>query len=129
MHRRAATVAAALALGGCAAPRAVTVTGSGPVTLSVGDTLVVALPSNPSTGYRWALDRAPAAVVLEPHGEATYVPDPARAPMPGAGGTETFRYVAGAVGKTRLVLVYRRSWEPEDPTARRVTVEVSVREH
>lgn len=127
MHRRAATVAAVVALAGCAAPRAVTVTGSGPVTLSVGDTLVVTLPSNPSTGYRWALDSAPSPVLLEPHGEATYVPDPARTPRPGAGGTETFRYVAGAVGGTRAVLVYRRSWEAEDPTAPRVTVEVTVR--
>lgn len=110
-----------------APPRAVTVTASGPATLAAGDTLVVTLRANPSTGYSWALITAPAAAVLAASGEPTYSPDrTGGTPMPGAGGTATFRFAAVAAGSTRVVLAYRRGWETDVPPVETVTVDVTV---
>jgi len=128
------TMAAGAPLGGCgmrnlddAPARAVTVTASGPATLAVGDTLVVTLPANPSTGYSWALTSAPAAAVLAAPGEPAYTPDrTGGAPMPGAGGKATFRFAAVGAGSTRVVLAYRRGWETGVPPVETVTVEVTV---
>jgi inhibitor of cysteine peptidase len=107
--------------------RTVTLTGSAPATLTVGDTLAITLPANPSTGYSWGVATAPDAAVLAGPGDPTYAPDnTGGAPMPGAGGKATFRLVAVGAGSTRVVLTYRRSWEGDVPPVQTVTVDVTV---
>ena len=136
---RAATRAAtmftlALAITGCGMPssdetpgyRRVTVTASGPVAVTVGDTVAVMLPANPSTGFAWELDSIPDARVLRASGELIYAPPANQPPMPGAGGTATLRFHAIAAGQARLSLVYRRNWEVGVPPAERVTIAVTV---
>ena len=79
------------------------------VSLHRGDTLVVRLAGNPSTGYRWSTVRVPASLQLV---AAQYVaPKPQR---PGAGGTYVFRFRAGT-GAGRLALAYARPWEHTKP--------------
>ena len=108
------------------ASNSVTVTASGPVTLKVGQTLIVALPSNPSTGYRWFVTVAPDPKVLAQQGEPTYQAAPSATPMPGSGGTETTTFTATAAGATKVVLSYRRSFEPDQPDANTVTLAVVI---
>ncbi len=122
-------------LGGCGpmpskdqrGARTVTITGSAPAMLTVGDTLAITLAANPSTGYSWGVAAAPDAAVLAGQGDPAYVPDnTGGAPMPGAGGTATFRLVAVGAGSTRVVLTYRRIWETDVPPVQTVTVDVTV---
>lgn len=82
-----------------------------PATLSVGSTLSVALPSNPSTGYRWELtsDASPLLKLIN----AEYY-SPAKENIVGAGGTSTWRFQAVAAGEAQLMLVYQRPWSSND---------------
>lgn len=84
--------------------------------LTQGDRIAVRLPSNPSTGYSWAI-AANAPSVLQSGGDATYEP-PAK-PMPGAGGFQTFEFRVAGGGATSLELVYRKPSEKDAPPARR----------
>lgn len=96
------------------------------VSLKVGDTLTVALASNPSTGFSWKLS-ANDAGVLQAVGEPKFELGN-KTPMPGAGGTETFTFNAVGKGKSTLTLVYVRPWEktvtPTPPNVWTVTVTV-----
>lgn len=97
------------------------------VTLKVGDTLTVALNSNPSTGYSWKLG-ADDGTVLAAVGEPQFSLGN-KTPVPGAGGTETFTFNAVAKGTMTLTLSYVRPWEttvtptPDDVWSVEVTVE------
>ena len=97
----------------------------GETRLRRGQLLAIALDSTASTGYAWEIveDGSP---VLEPAPvPASTAPVPP--PMPGAGGTSRWRYLAAQTGTTTLRLVYRRSWEqgvePVRAASYRVVVE------
>lgn len=82
-------------------------------TLALGQRVTVALASNPSTGYRWALtDSVGGALVQD--GEPAYVQDVSAPGMVGVGGRETWTFQAALVGSGTLRLVYRRPSEPDD---------------
>lgn len=104
----------------------VTVTASGPAALKVGQTLVVTLASNPSTGYSWTISGAPDGAVLTQDGDITYTPSNPDVVMPGSGGSETVRFTATAAGTTTIVLDYRRPWETDVPPVETVTIDVTV---
>jgi inhibitor of cysteine peptidase len=93
------------------------------VELQRGQTLVITLDSNPTTGYRWEVV-ASDSPVLRQKGEAEYKAPESSAV--GAGGQEVFRFEAASAGEMTLELAYRRSWEDEEP-AERFSVHVIVR--
>ena len=118
-----------LVLNSCGTPNEVVVDASdndGEVALENGQTLIVTLGSNPSTGYRWEVLEID-ETILEQQGEAVFESaeqqDP---PKVGVGGTETFRFKAISRGVLILKLVYHRTWEDVEP-ADTFTVEVRVR--
>jgi inhibitor of cysteine peptidase len=94
------------------------------VTLANGGTLIVALTSNPSTGYSWAVV-ADEPTNLELEGEPRYVPPGSTTPVVGAPGTEVFTFKAIRTGTSKLSMAYARSFEtgvePEE------TFEVTVK--
>ncbi|MDA1004529.1 MAG: protease inhibitor I42 family protein [Chloroflexi bacterium] len=95
------------------------------VRLAQGGTLLVALPSNPSTGYRWwVAEGSGAALELI---DVRYVPPGSTMPVVGAAGTEVFRFRAVAPGVTSLVLDYARGFEPGVPATSTFTVSVHIR--
>lgn len=97
------------------------------VALVVGETLVVTLSSNPTTGYSWQVAEGPGPVLAQV-GEVEYREAPQEGtPLVGAGGTETFRFEAKGAGQTRLVLEYRRPWEETVEPEESFSVEVVVR--
>lgn len=95
------------------------------VTLNRGQTLVVNLASNPTTGYEWEVASG-AGVVLTPQGEPSYT-QTSRPGIAGGGGVQTFRFRGAASGQTTLELVYRRSWETGIPPVQTFTLPVVVR--
>ena len=124
-------VAAAAGLGGCGSlqpqtPTLVTASRSGgAVTLQTGDTLVVALDAQPSTGYRWeTLDLT--GPVLVAVGSADYLPATVAPGTVGAPGDSVFRYQAHEAGHATLDLAYSRPFEPGVAPARTVHYDITV---
>ncbi len=93
------------------------------VTVSVGGRFVLALPSNPSTGYTWSVARIADPSVVTASGQR-YVAS--RTNRIGAEGTDRLTFVAERKGTTTIELVYQRPFDPGGPgtetKAYRVTV-------
>jgi inhibitor of cysteine peptidase len=124
---------AAVAVAGCASadasrgPLALGETDNGKsFTVNVGDTVTIAIPGNPTTGYSWvaALSDKDTAL-LEQQGDPTYLGDSADNVV-GAGGTFTFTFKATAAGRAALKLAYVRPWEPDAP-AQTYEVQVTIK--
>ncbi len=94
------------------------------VNLSSGDMLMLKLSSNPTTGYRWALQSVDQNI-LSQDGKPAYTPSNGQ--VVGAGGTELWRFVAQKAGKTTLTMIYARSWEKKVPPAKTFTLNVTVK--
>ena len=71
---------------------------------------IIALDSNPTTGYDWEESHDPDKLILV---EKNYEPDEKAAGLVGAGGTQYFRFVSLKKGNAEITLVYKRSWEEE----------------
>jgi inhibitor of cysteine peptidase len=86
------------------------------IELAQGQTLTIALESNPTTGYRWEVAE-PAGGTLEQIGEVAFqAAGTTNTQLVGAGGTESFRFEAKGAGTGTLKLVYHRPWEKDvDP--------------
>ncbi len=83
--------------------------------LEVGDTFIVTLTGNPSTGFAWLVEDYDDTVVLMTDEGYT---DNAANDRVGAGGEFAFEFEATRPGEADLELHYRRSWE--DAPAERV---------
>ena len=70
---------------------------------SEGDSVLVSLESNPSTGYRWKVTNEGNPDVVKPLKSSS---SPAATPMPGAPGTQEFSYLIVGTGTTTLKYVY-----------------------
>lgn len=117
-------VAAVVLLGGCAGGFALVEKDAGTsLTVSVGQTFTVTLPSNRTTGFGWAVtDPGPVAQV----GEARYEEPNSRGRV-GSGGAETFTFKGKSAGTGMLTLGYRRPWETGVPPEKTWSVTVIVR--
>lgn len=93
--------------------------------LPVGGFLDLALPANASTGYGWELVETGAPILRQAQ-PPPMADTPASPPMPGAGGTSRWRFVAERAGSAEILLVYRRSWEKDVPPAREARYRVTV---
>lgn len=98
-----------------------TAQGGTTIALAVGDTMVLQLPENASTGYRWAftsLDRDRLSVDEENYR--------ASGRGLGSGGQAHWRLVARAPGRVRVVLSRQRSWEGERSAIEQFAVDVEI---
>ena len=82
-----------------------------PQQLQVGQHLIVSLPSNPTTGYRWAIQDS-AGGVLRSLGPEVYTSSD-NGQLLGSGGQSTWRFQVFAPGTARLRLTSQQPWEPE----------------
>ena len=96
------------------------------VTLAADGTLIVALPSNPSTGYSWAIV-SPEPEFLELDGQPSFVPAGSTTPVVGAGGTEVFTLKATGAGTSELRMEYNRTTTPPEEPEETFTVTVETR--
>ena len=95
------------------------------VKLALDGTLIVALPSNPSTGYSWTIVGS-LPDILRQEGEPRFVPAGSTEPVVGAGGTEVFAFAAVEKGNATLELAYGRPLENAAPKPT-FSIEVAVR--
>ena len=82
------------------------------ITVSVGQEFIIALDSNPTTGYDWEESYDDSMLSLDEE-ESRYEPDEKAKGLVGAGGTQYFRFKVLKAGNTEITLVYKRSWEEE----------------
>ena len=124
----AALVLTALVAAGCGSEeRAQTVRispdpgGSTSVSVGIGDTVVVSLAANATTGYAWQFTAGDTFTIEK----SEYVPDPNPEGLAGAGGTQVVTLKVTSVGTSDLSGLYVRAWETPSPSpAARVTVTI-----
>ena len=131
MFRFAVLTVTALLVAGCSAAtpasRELTVADNATTqTVAVGDTVIVRLAGNPTTGYSWTQLAGDAAVLVPAAEEPAYSSEAAEGVV-GAGGTYTFSWTAQAAGTTTLELAYRRPWETDVAPIETFTVTIEVR--
>ena len=78
------------------------------IELNVGQSFVIALESNPTTGYTWHEDFDKSVLELLGH---EYERSLAGEGLVGAGGTESFEFKALKKGETEITMVYKQGWE------------------
>ena len=128
-HGGLAAGAAALALGlalltGCgggepaeqSSPRTITVAPTAPagttVDARVGDTVVVSLDANATTGYEWQFTAGDTFTIQK----SEYVPDPNPENLAGSGGTQVVTLKVTTAGASDLTGLYVRPWETPSPS-------------
>ncbi|EPL06352.1 MULTISPECIES: protease inhibitor I42 family protein [unclassified Pseudomonas] len=82
-----------------------------PLQLSTGQNLILTLPSNPTTGYRWAIQDSAGGVLRKVSPEVYSNPEDSG--LVGNAGQSTWRFQAFASGTGRLLLTYQQPWAPE----------------
>mgnify|MGYP000048467396 CR=1 FL=1 len=122
-----AVLITALILGGCqAADNTLTEKNNGnSINLKAGDTVVIKLESNPTTGYSWILDEKTDTSIVSA-ADSEYVQSVKDEELVGAGGHEIFTFKAISKGKTSIVLNYERSWEEDEEPLEIFEIDISV---
>ena len=119
----AGTVAAASADN--SGPSVVNVSESGKqIELHPGDSLVVTLDSNPSTGFAWSISGVTDEAVIDKVSNEFKGADTG---MMGAGGQEVWTFEAGDKGTSTIEMKYSRSWETGIEPAATFNVTVVVK--
>jgi len=81
------------------------------IDIGVNQEFVIALGSNPTTGYSWQESHDENILELV---EKTYeLGEEAKQGLVGAGGVDYFRFKTLKTGETEITLVYKRPWEEE----------------
>ena len=91
------------------------------VELHRGDTLVIRLPDNPTTGFRWAVDSFDSEVMTRLQEEYS-----SASSAIGGGGLRRFAFQASSTGSSVIALKLWRSWEGEGSVRSRFQVTVKV---
>jgi inhibitor of cysteine peptidase len=92
--------------------------------VAVGEVVSIELACNPTTGYNWEL-KSIDKKIAEPIGPVEFKEAPAKPGMMGVGGKCVLGIKGVKKGKTKAVMVYRRSWEKGEP-AETFTAEIKV---
>jgi inhibitor of cysteine peptidase len=92
--------------------------------LKKGQTLVVTLEGNPTTGYSWEVAEPLDEQVLRQVGEAEFK---AESDLAGAGGVQVLRFEAVNAGTINLKLVYHRPWEKDVEPLETYSIQAVVR--
>lgn len=91
------------------------------ISVKRGDKFVIALASNPTTGYRWTAEDNSKVEQQR----SRYVQGDSN--LMGAGGTQMITFEATDRGRTTLTLDYARSFEKDTPPAETEDFQVTVR--
>jgi inhibitor of cysteine peptidase len=95
------------------------------IELHVGETLIVKLPENASTGYRWIIPPQ-SARKLEKILREEDQPVPGPGNLIGRPGLRNFYFHALKPGKAQLELYYQRLWETAKPPARKFRLHIRI---
>ena len=103
------------------APAPSTYSNSGqPITVPVGVSFTISVSSNPSTGYSWEAGFDQSLLKLLKR----YTPSSSG--LIGAGGVENFEFEGMKPGNCNIYLNYKRSFEPNNPSLKSETFNVTI---
>jgi inhibitor of cysteine peptidase len=91
-------------------------------TVKVGDHISIALASNPTTGYEWAVQNVETTIISYQGSEY----DGSNSGLVGAGGTQTLTFRAELPGDSPIELKYWRSFEGDSSIGQTFTIQVKV---
>ena len=95
-----------------------------PISVASGSQFLIALPSNPTTGYSWTVHVSdPKNIEFE---GSAYQPYPASEKMLGSGGQQIFVFEAHTAGTASIMFGYARSWEKGTLPAKTAIFNVSI---
>jgi predicted secreted protein len=83
--------------------------------IPVGQSLIISLPSNPTTGYMWNTKDSGEDSILTEIGNAYRSDNDNNSALVGQGGREYWEFKALQAGTTELQMVYSRPWESVQP--------------
>ena len=92
------------------------------IEIGVGNQFVIALESNPTTGYKWDANFDSSSLKLV---KSDYEQSEAKPGMVGVGGKEHFTFEGLKKGNTKVTLDYKREWEQD--SAEQMIFNVSVK--
>ncbi|MCU1715939.1 protease inhibitor I42 family protein [Pseudomonas sp. 5P_3.1_Bac2] len=95
-----------------------------PQELQVGQQLILSLPSNPSTGFRWQL-HSDATPVLRSLGPEVYSATDS-GEIVGSGGLSTWRFQVERAGSATLSLLYQQPWATNEEPAERFSCQLNA---
>jgi len=81
------------------------------IKVKANDQFVIALESNPTTGFAWEAEYDSEMLTLNEH---SYQPDENAEEMVGVGGTDLMQFKALKAGSTQIKLTYSQPWEEEE---------------
>jgi inhibitor of cysteine peptidase len=93
------------------------------IELKRGDTLIVELEGNPTTGFQWEVESVDTAI-LKRQGDAEFKAE--KPGLPGSQGVFVFTFGAEGSGQTDLEMIYHQSWDKETPPSQTFDVSVVV---
>lgn len=129
MNFKGALLAILFAIGAAAPALADTYNGtvftSSPVSVKAGQEFLIAIPSNPTTGYSWTAKSSSGVVTV--WGSAYQGPAATAKPMVGAGGQQIFVCEANKAGTAQITFSYARPWQKGMKPARTMTFAVTVK--
>ena len=96
-----------------------------PLQLHNGQNLILTLPSNPTTGYRWAIQDSAGGILRKVSPEVYSNPEDTG--LVGSAGRSLWRFKASASGSGHLLLVYQQPWAPEVKPAMSFDCDIQVR--
>jgi len=88
-----------------------------------GDTVVVRLDENPTTGFQWAIDKSNDAILTLQDSDYAPAPDS----RVGGGGQRVFTFKAQKAGAVDLQLKLWRQWEGDQSITDRFVVILQIR--
>lgn len=91
--------------------------------LTTGESFEIRVPANPTTGFGWELGSSLDDSVVRKV-STTY--QSSESGKVGASGTSIWKFTAVGEGRTNVVLLYRRPWEPEVAPAKIAVYSVVV---
>jgi len=122
----AALLAVLVLTAGCSPSRQVTLGAKDSgrqIEVKEGETLVIALEANPTTGYLWEVVESDQRI-LRQMGETEFQPESDKI---GAPGLQTFHFKPQQAGNMRLQLVYHRPWEKDVDPLKTFSLQVTIR--
>ncbi len=116
-----AVVIAGFLVTGCLGVRTYSDSGEA-ISIRVKQDFIIALGSNPTTGYGW--EESYDETMLELVGETSEPGKQVEEGVVGGSGVEYFRFRAVKTGQTRITMDYQRSWEQESIEQKVFTVNI-----
>jgi len=116
----AATLIITCLVAGCSGEAKAFIDQEKTIDTGVGKEFLIALDSNPTTGYNWEVSYDDTMLSLE---YEEYSAEKCEG-LVGAGGTQYFAFKALKAGETEIETVYKRSWEEEIIDQREFTVNI-----